>query len=289
MHFPFFRRHKRSSVEKLAEKAGVVFGENNSFASCFWSSAEPYLIKIGSNCQITADVKIFTHGGSKVARTIYPKFDCFGKVEIGDNVYIGNNSLIMPGVTIGSDVLIAAGSVVCHSVPSGVVVGGNPARIICKVEEYIERNKPYNLDTICTINVMSYEHLYDICPADEGNGMVDSIELRAVSVLAKFADGKISCDDFGDEMMRIGEELNKQMEDGDGNIVIDASVPQWLIMFMGNKFSKWNMMRMQINAARQNPKITSDPRWSEVEKMVKQENDVLMHAVRHSLTLWQND
>lgn len=90
-------------------------------------------------------------------------------------------------------------------------------------------------------------------------------------------------------MMRIGEELNKQMEDGDGNIVIDASVPQWLIMFMGNKFSKWNMMRMQINAARQNPKITSDPRWSEVEKMVKQENDVLMHAVRHSLTLWQND
>ena len=38
----------------------------------------------------------------------------------------------------------------------------------------------------------------------------------------KFADGKISCDDFGDEMMRIGEELNKQMEDGDGNIVIDA-------------------------------------------------------------------
>jgi len=92
---------------------------------------------------------------------------------------------------------------------------------------------------------MSYEHLYDICPADEGNGMVDSIELRVVSVLAKFADGKISCDDFGDEMMRIGEELNKQMEDGDGNIVIDASVPQWLIMFMGNKFSKWNMMRMQ--------------------------------------------
>lgn len=62
-------------------------------------------------------------------------------------MYIGNNSLIMPGVTIGSDVLIAAGSVVSHSVPSGVVVGGNPARIICKVEEYIERNKPYNLDT----------------------------------------------------------------------------------------------------------------------------------------------
>lgn len=135
---------------------------------------------------------------------------------------------------------------------------------------------------------MSYKHLYDICSANESNGMVESIELRAISVLAKFADGKISCDDFGDEMVRIGEELNKQMEDDDGNIVVDASVPQWLIMFMGNKFSKWNMMRMQINAARQNSKIMSDPRWSEVEKMVKQENDMLMLAVRHSLDVWQN-
>lgn len=143
----FFAFQKRSSIEKLAAKAGVVFGDDNSFASCFWSSAEPYLIKIGSNCQITADVKIFTHGGSKVARTVYPKFDCFGKVEIGNNVYIGNNSLIMPGVTIGNDVLVAAGSVVCQSVPSGVVVGGNPAHVICTVKEYIERNKPYNLDT----------------------------------------------------------------------------------------------------------------------------------------------
>lgn len=147
MRFHFLHSKKRSSIEKLAAKAGVVFGDDNSFASCFWSSAEPYLIKIGSNCQITADVKIFTHGGSKVARTVYPKFDCFGKVEIGNNVYIGNNSLIMPGVTIGNDVLVAAGSVVCQSVPSGVVVGGNPAHVICTVKEYIERNKPYNLDT----------------------------------------------------------------------------------------------------------------------------------------------
>lgn len=149
MGFFLFRlfRKKRSSVEKLAGKAGVVFGENNSFASCFWSQAEPYLIKIGSDCQITDGVKIFTHGGSKVARTEFPRFDCFGKVELGDNVYVGNDALIMPGVTIGSNVLVAAGSVVCNSVPSGVVIGGNPAKFICTVEEYIERNRPYNLDT----------------------------------------------------------------------------------------------------------------------------------------------
>ena len=80
-------------------------------------------------------------------RKTIPRFDAFGKVTIGDYVYIGSNSLIMPGVTIGDNVLIAAGSVVTKSIPSNVVVGGNPARIVCTIEEYIERNLPYNLNS----------------------------------------------------------------------------------------------------------------------------------------------
>ncbi|UBM58072.1 acyltransferase [Marinilongibacter aquaticus] len=131
---------------KQAAFVGVKMGENNFVASKFWSS-EPYLIEIGNNCQITNGVKMFTHGGAQVVRRVYPKFDCFGKVIVGDFVYIGNNALIMPGVTIGDEVLIAAGSVVAKSVPSKVVVGGNPARIICTIEEYIERNLTYNLNS----------------------------------------------------------------------------------------------------------------------------------------------
>ena len=53
----------------------------------------------------------------------------------------------MPGVTIGDNVLVAAGSVVTKSVPSNVVVGGNPAKYICSIDEYIERNEQYNLNT----------------------------------------------------------------------------------------------------------------------------------------------
>ena len=53
----------------------------------------------------------------------------------------------MPGVEIGDNVLIAAGSVVTKSVPSDVVIGGNPAKIISTISEYIERNKKYNLDS----------------------------------------------------------------------------------------------------------------------------------------------
>lgn len=92
-------------------------------------------------------------GGAKVARFKYPKFDVFGKVKIGNNVYIGNNALIMPGVSIGNNVLVAAGSVVCKSVPDNVVIGGNPARILQSIEQYIDKNLPYNTDT----KKMSYE------------------------------------------------------------------------------------------------------------------------------------
>lgn len=76
-----------------------------------------------------------------VARVKYPKFDVFGKVVIGDRVYIGTNSLIMPGVSICDGSFVAAGSVVTKSVPKGFVVGGKPAKILCTVDEYIERNK----------------------------------------------------------------------------------------------------------------------------------------------------
>ena len=130
-----------------ARKAGVIIGRDNEIMSKFWLPSEPYLITIGDNCQITKDVKFFTHGGAKVARIVYPSFDCFGKIKVGSNVYIGNNSLIMPGITIGNNVLIAAGSVVTKSVPDCVVIGGNPARIICSFDEYLKKNMRYNTNT----------------------------------------------------------------------------------------------------------------------------------------------
>ena len=63
----------------------------------------------------------------------------FRRVTIGDDVFIGVNSIILPGVEIGNKVVIAAGSVVAKSVPSGVIVGGNPARIIGDFESYKTR------------------------------------------------------------------------------------------------------------------------------------------------------
>ena len=134
------------SYEKRARYAGVTIGKKNFISSHFWSS-EPYLITVGSYCQITHGVKFFTHGGGAAVRDKYPKFDLYGKISIGDYVYIGNNSLIMPGCVIGNNVIIASGSVVTKSIPEGMVVGGNPARIICSIDDYIQRNIKYNLNS----------------------------------------------------------------------------------------------------------------------------------------------
>ena len=132
--------------KRYARHIGVKFGKNCLIATKNWSS-EPYLIEIGDNVQVTHNVSVHTHGGSHIARKMIPNFDMFGKVIIKDGAYIGANSQIMPGVTIGEGSLVAAGSIVTKSVPAGVVVAGNPAKYVCNVEEYIERNKKYNLGT----------------------------------------------------------------------------------------------------------------------------------------------
>lgn len=134
------------SPEKLARHEGVSIGKNCNIQKVSFGS-EPFLITIGDQVQITNGTKIFTHGGAFILRKKYPDIDFFGKVVIKDNVYIGNNCLIMPGVTIGSNVLVAAGSVVTKTIPDNVVVGGNPAKILCSILEFEERMLEKNVSS----------------------------------------------------------------------------------------------------------------------------------------------
>lgn len=99
--------------------------------------SEPWLIEIGNKVTITAGVKILTHDGStwlfgdeKGRRFLYQN------VKIGNNVFIGVNTVILPGVEIQDNVIVAAGSIVTKSIPSGVIVAGNPSKIIGSYEEY---------------------------------------------------------------------------------------------------------------------------------------------------------
>ena len=130
---------------RWARRIGVKVGEHTAISPETHFPGEPYLVTIGSHVQVTRAVSFYTHGGGNVVRRQIPDFDCFGKIVIEDWAYIGSQSLIMPGLTIGEGALVAAGSVVTKSVAPHTVVGGNPAKYICTVDEYIKRNKNYNI------------------------------------------------------------------------------------------------------------------------------------------------
>lgn len=119
---------------------GFKPGENfNCYSPFAIDSNFPYLIKIGDNVTIAADVKILAHDAS-VHIVNLPTKIC--KVCIGNNVFIGNRSVVLCNTTIGDNVIIGAGSVVTKDVPSNSVVAGNPARYIMSIEEY--KNKHIN-------------------------------------------------------------------------------------------------------------------------------------------------
>lgn len=102
--------------------------------------SEPYLIKLGDHVTITAGVRFVTHdGGVWVMRHEYPNIDVFGTIEVGSNVFIGLNSILMPGIRIGDDCVIGAGSVVVKDIPSGRIAAGVPARPLRTLDEYRER------------------------------------------------------------------------------------------------------------------------------------------------------
>lgn len=102
-----------------------------------------HYIEIGKNCRITQGVIILAHDYSyAVLRPVYHcMFTKAAKTIIGDNVFIGINSVITMGTQIGNNVIVGSGSVVTKDVPDNCVVAGNPAKIICSLEEYYEKCK----------------------------------------------------------------------------------------------------------------------------------------------------
>ncbi len=121
---------------------GVQVGENCRLigvdAGTF--SSEPYLIRLGNRVTITAGVRFITHDdGVWLFLDEFPDLDIIAPIRVGNNVYIGINAIIMPGVTIGDNCIIGAGSIVTRDIPSGSVAVGSPARVIKTVDQYKEK------------------------------------------------------------------------------------------------------------------------------------------------------
>lgn len=132
----------------FARSLGVRVGNNVRFygISRAMFGSEPWLIAIGNNVYITAGVQFVTHdGGTLVLRHEQPDLEWTAPIEIGDYVYIGVRSIILPNVRIGDRCIIGAGSVVSKDVPANSVFAGVPARRICSTDEYLEKLKAKSL------------------------------------------------------------------------------------------------------------------------------------------------
>ena len=136
-------RRKDPSLSSYYRRTGAIIGDNCSFVGKNISfSTEPYLITIGNHVRVSFDVAFVTHdGGTHVLREKYPNASIYGKISVGNNVFIGARAIIMPGVTIGNNCIIAAGSVVTKDVHDGEIVAGIPARPISNLNEYEDKHK----------------------------------------------------------------------------------------------------------------------------------------------------
>lgn len=133
--------------------AGAKIGKNVHISNVEIIGTEPCLVTLGDNVYFAGSrTQLLTHDGG-ISYTyrmgIAPKkYDSFGRITIGNNVFIGINCIIMKGVTIGDNCVIGAGSVVTKDIPSGSVACGVPAKVIKTTEEYYNQSKDHLDDTI---------------------------------------------------------------------------------------------------------------------------------------------
>lgn len=152
---------------EYARSLGVTVGKNVQFVIHPYPfsfpdfGSEPYLIEIGDNVVVSFGVSFLTHDDAwyNCSKYINSSEDMrrYGRIKIGNNCFIGCRSILLPGVTIGDNSIIGAGSVVTKDVPSGEVWAGNPARFIkttdCLAQKFLQtKQDPKQLEYRCLVD-----------------------------------------------------------------------------------------------------------------------------------------
>jgi maltose O-acetyltransferase len=119
--------------------SGLKIGKDfHMLRECIIDESYCWLISIGDSVTLAPRVHILAHDASTKMFLGYTKI---GRVTIGNHVFVGANTIILPDVRIGDNVIIGAGSVVANNVPANSVAFGNPARVKCSIDQYLEKNR----------------------------------------------------------------------------------------------------------------------------------------------------
>lgn len=133
-----YRIRGEYTIEQLKEM-GLRVGKNfNPQLGFELDPSHCWLIEIGDNVTFGPHVQVLAHDASMYNTLGYTKI---GRVCIGNDVFIGAGSVILPDIKIGDNSIVGAGSVVTKDIPSNMVCGGNPARVISTMDDFIEKNR----------------------------------------------------------------------------------------------------------------------------------------------------
>lgn len=151
----------RTIVGKIGEEFNIEspfqcdYGYNIEIGENFYSNHNLIIldvgrVKIGDNVQIAPNVSIYTAGHPVHPESRNTGYEYGIDITIGDNVWIGGSVSILPGVTIGDNAVIGAGSVVTKDIPANVIAAGNPCRVIREITEedryYYFRDRKFDVD-----------------------------------------------------------------------------------------------------------------------------------------------
>ena len=133
-------------------RRGLIVGKNfGLMEDVIIDYSHTWHIQIGDDVTLAPRVHILAHDASTKRHLGYTKL---GKVTIGNRVFIGAGTIVLPGVKIGDDVIVGAGSLVSKDIESGLVVAGNPAKVITSTESYLEGQKTRMSEAPC------FDHSY---------------------------------------------------------------------------------------------------------------------------------
>lgn len=133
-----YRIRGEYTTEKLIAM-GMSVGKNfKRMNGVILDPSHCWLIEIGDNVTMAPRVHILCHDASTKQ---YLNYTRIGRVTIGSDVFIGADTVVLPGVTIGDNVIIGANSTVTHDIPSGSVAFGSPARVISSLDDFLEKER----------------------------------------------------------------------------------------------------------------------------------------------------